>query len=149
MDTDRAPIDPDGRYPADGLRVVEQHAARIKELLPRAEMERTRDVFQFCDGGDEEAIVLVVSREALEIRHPRTEWTRGAYGPAASSCLWRRRKWASLKSAELPELIASARRARKRQFRRCRFCGGRFPPEHRIEDDVCHGCASSHLGVTF
>jgi hypothetical protein len=46
----------------------------------------------------------------------------------------------------LDELLAAARRARGAQFRRCRFCGERFPPERR-HGDVCHGCAEKHLGV--
>jgi hypothetical protein len=41
------PIDPEGRYPACGLRRVDRIAHRVRSILPDARVERTRDVYQF------------------------------------------------------------------------------------------------------
>ena len=62
-------------------------AERVLVVLPGAMLERTRDAIQF-DWGGEQGIVLLVGPEALELRLPTVEWTKGAYGPARSSRLW-------------------------------------------------------------
>lgn len=70
-------------------------------------------------------------------------------GPAPSSLLWRRVAWERLDGRGLERLVAAALRARSRQLTVCRFCGGRFPPELRIDTDVCYGCAERELGIVF
>lgn len=50
MAGERGLVDPEGSYRADGLRAVEEHALRVIELLPGAEVERTRDVVQIEHG---------------------------------------------------------------------------------------------------
>ncbi|MGB5816377.1 MAG: hypothetical protein WBI27_14375 [Thermoanaerobaculia bacterium] len=98
----------------------------------------------------ERGLVFLVTAEAIEIRLPTIEWTRGAYGPAASSTLWKRATWEDLQSGRgLHGLIDEARAARESEFKRCRFCGEEVPSERRIDEEVCHGCAERHLGVTF
>jgi hypothetical protein len=77
MKDERSRIDPDGRYPADGLRTVERRALCVLAMLPDARVERTRDAIQI-DHGAEEGIVLLVTAEALELRLPTVEWTWGA-----------------------------------------------------------------------
>jgi hypothetical protein len=138
-------IDPEGRYPAAGLRSFETLALRILERIPGGNVSRTRDVIQINDSG-EEGVCLVITAEAIEFRLPSIEWTCGAYGPAPTSVLWKRVKWDGLSDEKFDALLAAARRARQAQFRTCRFCGDRFPPEHR-HGNVCHGCAEKHLGV--
>ena len=84
MSLDRTFFDPEGRYAADGSRLVERNAERVIALMPEGRIERTRDSLQI-DIGDERGIVVLVTPEAFEIRLPTVEWTCGAYGPAASS----------------------------------------------------------------
>jgi hypothetical protein len=148
MADDRAAIDPDGRYPADGFREVEQNALRLMEWMPGFELERTRDVIQLSLG-DEDGIVVLVTREAFEFRLPTVEWTASAYGPAAASRLWRRVPTSRASDRRLKSLVQGAMAARKSEFRDCRFCGRSTPPEHRHGDDVCHSCAEEHLGVVY
>ena len=148
MSEERRRIDPEGRYPADGLRQVEANAERVLELLPGATVERTRHCLQI-DYGGEEGIVILVTAEAIELRLPTVEWTMGAYGPALASRLWKRVEAQKVTDEELRALIREALEARRSQFATCRCCGQRFPSEHRHGDDVCHGCASRHLGVVY
>jgi hypothetical protein len=143
--SDRTSIDPENRYPSDGPREVEKHAFRILESLPDSRVERTRDSIQIETGG-EAGIVILVTAEAIELRLPTIEWTKGAYGPAASSRLWRRVRTRDASDEKLEGLIQGALAARERQFRKCRFCGSRFPPERR-HGSVCHGCAELHMGI--
>jgi hypothetical protein len=145
MNPERLLIDPEGRYEVDGLRLVEAHALNILKLLPGARVERARDAIQIEQGG-QEGIVLLLTPEVLEVRLPTVEWTH-PHCPARSSRLWKRVDWISLDAPALTELLTEAQKARASQFRKCRYCGKRFPPEHLHEKDVCHGCAESHLGV--
>lgn len=148
MTNDRSLIDPEDRYPASGLRAVESQALRVLELLPGATVERTRDVIQI-DWGGEAGIVVLVTREAVEVRLPGVEWTCGAYGPAVTSRLWKRSSLRKLSSERLRRLLAAAQEARLAEFEICRYCNRSTAPEHRIQDDICHGCAERHLGVVF
>lgn len=143
----RSAIDPEGRYPADGLTTAEQCAMTVLGAMPGAEVERTRDALQISSGG-EAGIVLIVTAEAVEFRLPTVEWTMGAYGPASASRLWKRVKWAALTAEKLSVLVDAARKKRQREFQPCRLCGKRYPPERRSED-VCHGCAQAHLQVVY
>lgn len=145
---ERAAIDPEARYPAAGLRVVERRALEVLRLLPGASVERTRDVIQLSYQGPM-GIVALVTPEALELRFPTREWTLGLGGPAASSVLWRRVSWERLSGEKLARVVSAALRARQRQLTRCRFCGEHFPPELRVDTDVCYRCAERELGIIF
>ncbi len=146
MEPDRSSVDPQGRYGDAGLTEVEQHALVVLELLPGATFERTRDVFQIEQGG-EEGIVVLVTPDALEIRLPTMEWTQGSYGPASGSRLWKRARWGR-GTNDISGLLRKAHRAREAEYVACRHCGVRFPPERRVRD-ACHGCAERHDGITF
>jgi hypothetical protein len=131
-----------------GIGSLEVQATRILELLPGAKFVRTQDVVQIAYGG-EEGIVVIVTAEGLELRHPTIEWAQGSHGPVPSTRLWKQVMWDKLKEEDLPGLLISAQTARKRQFHKCRYCGERFPPERRIRKDVCHGCGERYEGVVF
>lgn len=143
----RSLIDPEDRYPTEGLRSVEALALRALRCLPGARLERTRDAIQIEEGGDK-GVVVLVTPEALEIRLPTVEWTSGAYGPAMSSRLWKRLRAKKIGAGaeELTAILQQARRARSREFKRCRYCKELFPVEHR-HGNACHGCAQRFEGV--
>jgi hypothetical protein len=145
MDMERYRIDPEGRYAISGLRQAEYGAQLVLEVLPCAHLERTRDVIQI-DEIAEDGLVVILTREALELRLPTVEWTH-PHCPARSSRLWKRVQWEGMGKEKLAELIAAARKARSRQYRKCNYCSERTPPEHMHAKDVCHGCAEEHLGV--
>ena len=147
MNNDRTLFDPEDRYPAEGSRIVERNADRVIALMPEGRIERTRDFIQI-DIGDERGIVVLVTPEAFEVRLPTVEWTCDAYGPAASSRLWRRVKAENISDEDLLGLLQKATEARAAEFKKCRYCGGLFPPEHRT-GRACHGCASSHEGIVY
>ena len=144
---DRTPFDSEDRYPADGLRRVEENAERVTALMPEGRIERTRDAIQI-DVNDERGVVVLVTPEALEIRLPTVEWTCGSHGPAASSRLWRRVKAENLSDEGLSELLQKASAARAAEFKKCRYCGELVPPERRT-GRACHGCASGHEGIVY
>lgn len=146
MTEGRGAIDPKGEYPADGFRLVEQNALRVLAWRRDGRVERTRDVIEISYGGDQ-GIAVLVTAETFEVRLPTIEWTRGAYGPADSSRLWRRARASALSDEALKQLLERGIRARRSQFTDCRYCGNSFPPERRHVEDVCHGCAERHLGI--
>lgn len=145
MDSEWERIDPEAKYVLGELRSFEQFALRVLDLLPGARVDRARDVIQITQE-DERGIIVIVTPEAVELRLPTTEWV-GPHTPIASSRLWKRVKWDRMSDARLSRFLESAGQARAAEFTRCRFCGQEFPPEHRHEEDVCHGCAERHLGV--
>ena len=147
MSGDRIRIDPENRYPADGLRQVEELAKRVLDCLPDAQVERTRDAIQIDHGG-EMGIVVLVTAEAVEFRLPTVEWTGGAYGPASSSRFWRRVRAVKISEGdlELADLLGKAHEARAREFRKCKYCKGLVAVEHR-HGTVCHACSERYEGV--
>lgn len=132
----------------DDRRSVEENARRILSLYPEAKVRRCRDVIEIEIEG-ERGIVVLVTPEAFEIRMPTTEWLGGVCDPAPSSRFWKRVSADKLTEDDLARLLDRALKARQREFKRCRYCGESVPPEHRISDDVCHGCASRYEGVVF
>ena len=148
MDDARYLIDPEGRYDAEGMREVEQRALEVLELLRDASLTRTRDVIEISHL-DDHGIVVLVTAEAVEIRLPTVEWTKGAYGPADASRLWTRVTWRKLGSEQgLSEaLLNDAIERRSAEFQECRYCGRLVPPEGQHSKHVCHGCSEVHLGV--
>ena len=145
MASERTRIDPDGRYGDQGLTRVEANALEVMDRVPVSEMQRTRDAVEVHVGGEVE-IVVIVTAEALELRLPTVEWTKGAYGPVPASRLWKRVKWEDNTAERLVELVEAAMAKRRSEFKPCRFCHREFPPEHR-HGSVCHGCAERHMGV--
>lgn len=141
----RLNLDPEERYPSDGPRCVEKNAERVLALLPESIIERTRDCIQINYGG-EEGIVILVTPEIIELRLPTVEWTMGAYGPAASSRLWKRVEISKTTDVELETLLKKALKKRQSEFRNCRYCRKRNPPEY-MDGDVCQECAEKYLGV--
>jgi len=141
----RINLDPENKYPSDGLRHVERNANRVLALLSESTVERTRDCIQIYCGG-EKGIVILVTPEVIELRLPTVEWTMGSYGPAASSRLWKRIQESEITDRDLETLLIEALKERQNEFRNCRYCKESLPPEH-MHDDVCHGCAEKYLGV--
>ena len=146
------PLDPDGRYPDWGLRVVDKVALQVHELIPESQVERTRDVYQFTLD-DPGGLIVVVTPEALEIRLPTVGWTSGYAGPMSSSRLHKRVRFvngAEVEVENVAKLISLARRKRQQETRPCAFCQTPTPPEHAHSVDgkwVCHGCSERHLGI--
>lgn len=77
------------RYPHAGLTRVEERAEQVWQLVPWAELARTRDAIQLTEPGDD-GLVLLVTAEAVEVRLPSVEWTTGYAGPVQTSRLWKR-----------------------------------------------------------
>lgn len=46
-------------------------------------------------------------------------------------------------------LLMKTINSRKRQYRKCQYCGEKVAIEHRFDQNTCHGCASEHFGVVY
>ncbi len=147
MSHERDPIDPDRRFPSEYRRAFEEHTLALLPALGSHALTRTRDAIEirYPEGAEaDDQLVLLATPEALELRLPDIEWTRGSYGPAASSTLWRRIPWPEPTARDLTAL-AEAHQARKRP---CRHCHRRFVPA-RMTGSACHACASRFDGVVY
>ena len=127
-------------------------AKHLSQFLPEATVERTRDVVQFtCPEVDypeslrDYGVIIFLMPDYLEVCLPSTDWVT-PYLPIPTSTSWKRFEINSINEDGLLELVEQGRKARRRQFRRCKYCEKKFPPEHR-HGNVCHGCAERELGV--
>jgi len=119
--------------------------------LPDCKVSRTRDAIQIDYFGDR-GVTLLLTPEYVDVRLPTIDWTQGSHGPVASSRSWRRYKIVRPDTDDgmtpLLDLVHGGLERRRREFRKCRFCGKEVPVEHRT-GDACHGCASEHLGIVY
>lgn len=127
-----------------GLQFFEKVAAELIETVDKAQVDRVRDVIQIRCEPEDIGPVILVTPEAVEFRLPTLNWM---VIPIETSCLWRRVLHDETPREDLKKLIALARTTRRKQFRTCRHCGRKVPPERRHGADVCHGCAERHLGI--
>lgn len=93
-------------------------------------------------------ITVVIGEMEADFRLYTLEWV-GPHSPIPATRSWRKVELAGRTVKELEELAVAAARARRRQYRVCRYCGERVPVEHRFSGSVCHGCASKELGIVF
>jgi len=144
----REKIDPDKKYIFSAPRYFERIAASMFDVLPTAELGRTRDCIQLTEPG-EKGVIALITPEAVEIRLPTVEWST-PYSPVSSSCLLERIEMSGLSEQDLAQLVADARRKRQSEFVPCHHCGKPTPPEHRHTLDgkeVCHGFSEREEGV--
>lgn len=128
--------------------LAQRYAVAVTQELPGAEVVETDDVIRIA-WGIMEGIVVLVTREALELRLQTIEWPH-PHEPRRTSRLFRRIEWESIKSRKaLRDLLKEAIEARRAEFGTCRYCGQSFPPERMIQGNVCHSCAEKHLDVIF
>jgi hypothetical protein len=116
-------------------------------LLPSDGLVWNEERQEFSSGGDK-GIVVRLEADHVEIRLPTVIW-EGPHTPSLSSNAWTSIPWEDVSEDTLLTLFAEGRAARLSLFRRCQFCGRDVPPEHRIDEETCHGCAERHQGVAF
>ena len=93
----------------------------------------------------EPPLCFVVTEEALELRYEVQDWP--GHEPVESSTLWKRLPLEEVQDEKaLGRVLRAAKRARRRQFKPCRFCGEPTPVEER-DSGACYGCQERHLGV--
>ena len=93
-------------------------------------------------------IILRCEPGVLHVLFERVEW-HGSHTPKIVSSIWRSRPLVDLDEPRLRSFVTSARAARRRQYRICRYCQEFVGPGHMFSSDTCQGCASEHLGVVY
>ena len=165
-DLDYTIIDPEGRYRTGATRDFERLALTVSRWRSPFVVDRVRDAIEvrFPTGIEDEAdLVVLLTPEAIELRLPTIDWTQGAYGPAASSELWKRVVWSEeaggdlralslvengAAEAKIHEYLEALASAFKGQVQTCVHCEETFLPA-RMTDSACHGCAEKIEGVVF
>ena len=144
---ERRDIDPDNRYPVDGLLEFERMARQILQLLQGAAVSRTRDVIQldYRQAQDPDGLSVLVMREVIELRLPTIEWV-GPHSPISASKLWKRVRWQE-KDNDWPALIQSAQAAQQKTFGVCQYCKRQNPRGWMHSKTVCQSCTERELGI--
>lgn len=103
---------------------------------------------------DKPEVYIRPTNEGLELGFEGTKW----YGHTPSPFMYKKHIliWETLQSLNkeqqqerILELLMKTIISRKRQYRKCQFCGEKVAVEHRFDKDTCHGCASEHFGVVY
>ncbi|MEK4229735.1 hypothetical protein [Solibacillus sp. FSL H8-0538] len=119
-------------------------------------MIRNPIYFKLDGFADEPEVYILATDEGLEFGYEATFWD--GYMPAPLPGIFKKHSssWQELQSlstAEQQEIILKrvmkTINSRKRQYRKCLFCGEHVAAEHRFNNDTCHGCASAYLGVVY
>lgn len=112
--------------------------------------------FKIEEFADEPECYIRPTNEGLEFGFEAIKWD----GYMASSIPRRVKKhvltWETVNKLEeielemeIFELLMKTITSRKRQYRKCQFCGELVSVEHRFDKDTCHTCASEHFGVVY
>ena len=111
--------------------------------------------FKLQGFADEPEIYLGATDEGLEFGFEATQWL-DSHTP--SPCLYKKHTltcedFELLSNEEqqqkILDLLMKTINSRKRQYRKCQFCGEKVPVEHRYDNDTCHGCASRHFSIVY
>jgi hypothetical protein len=104
---------------------------------------------------DEPIVFIRATDDGLVFGYKSIRWD----GPATPTTTWITKytlSWETLqllnseqKKEKILNMLLKTINSRKRQYRKCRFCGDKFPPEHRFDQHTCHGCATQFLGVVY
>ncbi len=140
-----------------GNRLVDELGRRVLMLVPLSIVSRTRDVIQIdlveagegCGDPVDDGITILVTAEAIELRLPSIEWTKGSHGPERSSRFWKRIKIENIGEKEIYAWLIKAKQKRKSEYRTCKYCKKSTAPEYLYSKTVCERCAEKHLGVVF
>ncbi|MCM3390243.1 hypothetical protein M3649_19275 [Ureibacillus chungkukjangi] len=106
--------------------------------------------------GEHPEIYIRTTDDGLEFGFEATQWD----GPIPASVPGVYKKhyltWGNLQLLNkeeqqemVLELLMKTINSRKRQYRKCQFCGEKVAVEHRFDKDTCHGCASTNFGVLY
>lgn len=105
---------------------------------------------------DEPEVFIRTSIEGLDFGYEAIKWDGPVPSPLPGIFLKHSLSWESLKSMSVKEqqetihdLLMKTINSRKRQYRKCQFCGEKVPVEHRFDKDTCHGCASVEFSVIY
>ncbi len=112
--------------------------------------------FKLTGFADEPEVYLRSTDEGLELGYKATQWNGPVPAPFPGVYKKHSLSWDTLHSLEKKEqqelvldLLMKTINFRKRQYRKCQFCGEKVAPEHRFDQNTCHGCASEHFGVVY
>lgn len=104
---------------------------------------------------DEPDIYIKPTHEGLEFGFEGTKWLDG-HTPFPFMYKKHTLIWEAIEDLSIEEqqeailnLLMKTINSRKRQYRKCQFCGEKVAIEHRFDQNTCHGCASEHLGVVY
>ncbi|MDP9469240.1 MAG: hypothetical protein M3Q71_01030 [Chloroflexota bacterium] len=135
----------DDTFEASKAHMLNASERCVRALLLEGEMRWTDDgELEVISGGDDGIVVRLVT-DGVEVRLPTVVW-QGVHTPLPATRPWRSVSWSDATDDRLRALFAKGKEARRAEFRPCRFCRERVPPEHR-HGDICHSCAEQHLGV--
>jgi hypothetical protein len=107
------------------------------------------DGAEIYKAGDPPEVIVRLTSTEVQVYRPSFFW-RNSHELTRDPQLLGTLNWRLLGRTDTfmacDNLIQTARRQRRESFRKCKYCGIIFGPEH-MDGDVCHGCEEKHLHV--
>ncbi|WP_462411450.1 hypothetical protein [Neobacillus sp. Marseille-QA0830] len=111
---------------------------------------------QIIGFADEPKIYILPTNLGLEFGYEAVQWDGPIPSPYPGMFKKHFVNWETIESMNkekqkqtLFELLLKTINLRKRQYRKCKFCGEKVAIEHRFNQDTCHGCATEQYGVVY
>lgn len=111
-------------------------------------------LFQLEGFSDEPEIYMEVTQEGIQFGYIGVKWD--GHMPVEVKV---KKSFIALESLqsihkqyhedEIVNHMMKAIHARKRQYRKCQYCGKKVATEHRFDKNTCHTCATEYLGVVY
>ena len=141
------------------MNIIKPNARKWIELmydkLLLTENENVTFYFTVKGFADDPKVYLQPAYGGLEIGYEAVKWDGPShpYLTLQKQHFLSREKLQSLSKEQQQELtlelLMKTIDSRKRQYRKCQFCGAKVAPEHRFNQNTCHGCASERFGVLY
>lgn len=126
-------------------------------IIDKEKVNMDSSVYFKVEGfADEPEVYLIATKEGIEFGYEATQWD--GYMPSPIPGMYKKHSltWEKLQSSDkleqqelILDLLMKTINSRKRQYRKCQFCGEKVAVEHRFDMNTCHGCASKHFGVVY
>ncbi len=112
--------------------------------------------FKLDGFADEPEVYIRFTDAGLDFGYEAVQWNGPIPAPVPGIYTKHSLSWKEVQSLNreeqqdvMLELLLKTINTRKRQYRKCQFCGEKVAKEHRFDNDTCHGCASRQFGVVY
>jgi hypothetical protein len=105
---------------------------------------------------DEPEVYIRFTDEGLDFGYEAVQWEGPV--PAKTPGIFNKQSisWDTMQALEkenqqaiMLDMLLKTISTRKRQYRKCQFCGNKVAKEHRFDRDTCHGCATEQFRVLY
>ncbi len=131
----------------DDLRFLKEYLS--SDLSQPCIVSTAWDSAEIYESGDPPEVMVRITSTEVQVYRPSFFW-RNSHDLVREPQLLGTLNWRLFGRPDTftacHHLIQTAQKQRRKNFRKCKYCGNIFGPEN-MDDEVCHGCEEKHLHV--